>query len=249
MSRLFRARRQLETELTDYAARDWGLRSTPVVEVVKRARGSVVNIHSERTVAGAADPFGAAAAQNRVNGMGTGIIIDARGYIVTNQHVVEDVSAIRVRLADGSAHTARVVARDHTVRVARRRLDIPPGPGGRSYAGCRVEVRECLDGRFLAVYQGRLLAEQPSPSPDFVLIPRHQTRGHRLSASQRPSRTGGRYLRTPETAPSRAARARASTAARPGGPAAAHPWRRAFTRRGRQIARTPKPGGTFSRNS
>ena len=113
----------------------------------------------------------------------------------------------------------------------------------------RVTMMQGLDGRFLAVYQGRLLAEQPSPSPDFVLIPRHQTRGHRLSASQRPSRTGGRYLRTPETAPSRAARARASTAARPGGPAAAHPWRRAFTRRGRQIARTPKPGGTFSRNS
>ena len=43
-----------------------------------------------------------APSQNRVNGMGTGIIIDPRGYIVTNQHVVEDVNVIRVRLADGT---------------------------------------------------------------------------------------------------------------------------------------------------
>lgn len=146
-----------------------------------------------------------------------------------------------------SCRYARVVARDHTVRVAGRRLDIPPGPGGRSYAGCQVEVRECLDGRFLAVSQGRLLAAQPSPDPEFVLIPRHQTRGHRLRASQSPSRQGGRSLGIPETGRSR--RARPPAAARPAAPAATHPWRRSFTRRGRQIARTPKPGGTFSRNS
>ena len=33
--------------------------------------------------------------QNRINGMGTGIVIDPRGYIITNFHVVEDVSTIR----------------------------------------------------------------------------------------------------------------------------------------------------------
>jgi transposase len=148
-----------------------------------------------------------------------------------------------------SCRYARVVARDHTVRVARRRLDIPPGPGGRSYAGCQVEVRECLDGRFLALYQSRRLAEQPSPGPEFVLLPRHQTRGHRLSASPSPSRQGGRYLGIPETGRSRATRPRSLPAARQAPPAATHPWRRAFTRRGRQIARTPKPRGTFSRTS
>ena len=45
--------------------------------------------------------------QNRVNGMGTGIVLDPRGYIVTNHHVVEDVSALRVRLADGSTTPAQ----------------------------------------------------------------------------------------------------------------------------------------------
>src|SRR5262249_39075834 len=89
-------------------------RKTPIVELVQRAKGAVVNIHSERTVHNAipGDSFPMAPpAPNRVNGMGTGIIIDHRGYIVTNHHVIEDVSAIRIRLCDGTTQNAQVVAR------------------------------------------------------------------------------------------------------------------------------------------
>ena len=82
-------------------------RRTAVVEVVERVRGAVVNIHSERTVRGAAsEELFAHAPSNRVDGMGTGIIIDPRGYIITNQHVVDDVNVIRVHLSDGSSHSA-----------------------------------------------------------------------------------------------------------------------------------------------
>jgi len=100
-------------------------RRTPVVEVVERVRGATVNIHSERTVQGPAteDLFALSPSQHRVNGMGTGIIIDPRGYIITNQHVVEDVSVIRVRLADGTGHTARVVARDAESDLALLKID------------------------------------------------------------------------------------------------------------------------------
>jgi serine protease Do len=89
-------------------------RRSPVVEVVERIKGAVVNIHSERTVRGASglDTFSLAPSPNRVNGMGTGIVIDPRGYIVTNHHVIEEVSVIRVRLSDRSTYPAVVVARD-----------------------------------------------------------------------------------------------------------------------------------------
>jgi serine protease Do len=94
--------------------RGWNLRQTPVVDVVKRVKDSVVNIHSERTVRGGANEelFTLAPSQHRVNGMGTGIVIDPRGYILTNQHVVDDVAVLRVRLADGSVVGASVLARD-----------------------------------------------------------------------------------------------------------------------------------------
>src|SRR5438552_1506494 len=64
------------------------------------------------------------------------------------------------------------VARDNTVHLGARWLQIPPGPRGRSYAGCRVEVRELLDGRLLALYHGAVLAAQASPSAAFTLVPR-----------------------------------------------------------------------------
>ncbi len=96
-------------------------RRSPVVDVVQRVRAAVVNIHSERTVPPAGDD---AVAPNRVNGMGTGIVIDPRGYIVTNHHVVEDVSVLRVRLSDGTSASARVVARDAESDLALLKIDV-----------------------------------------------------------------------------------------------------------------------------
>jgi serine protease Do len=101
-------------------------RRTPIVEVVEKVKDAVVNIHSERTVApaaGAEELYGIAAAPSRVNGMGTGIVIDPRGYIITNHHVIDDVQVIRVRLSDGSTYPAKVVARDHDSDLALLKIE------------------------------------------------------------------------------------------------------------------------------
>src|SRR5258705_8841659 len=71
-----------------------------------------------------------------------------------------------------SCRYLRTVARDNTVHLGARWVQIPPGPRGRSYAGCRVEVRERLDGLLRVLYHDPLLASQPSPDPAFVLRPR-----------------------------------------------------------------------------
>ncbi len=106
-------------------SRDWNPRNTPVVEVIKRVRDAVVNIHSERTAMGnnTEELLALAPSQNRINGMGTGILIDPRGYILTNQHVVEDVNTLRVHLADGTTLPARVVAHDHEADLALLKVD------------------------------------------------------------------------------------------------------------------------------
>jgi serine protease Do len=101
-------------------------RRTPVVDLVERVKGAVVNIHSERTVQGpaAGGETLAVAPSSRVNGMGTGIVIDPRGYIVTNYHVVEDVNVIRVRLSDGTSQNALVLARSHEADLALLKIDV-----------------------------------------------------------------------------------------------------------------------------
>lgn len=100
-------------------------RFTPVVHLVKQVRDSVVNIHSERSARRdeTEEWFALTPSQNRVNGMGTGIIIDPRGYIITNHHVVEGVNTIRIRLADGASLPARIVARDAETDLALLKVD------------------------------------------------------------------------------------------------------------------------------
>src|SRR5262245_36047828 len=116
--------------LTESAARGLQnrlqVRRTPVVELVERVKGAVVNIHSERTVQAPAqnESLAVAPSTGRINGMGTGIIIDPRGYIVTNYHVVEDVNVIRVRLSDGTAQSALVLARSHEADLALLKIDV-----------------------------------------------------------------------------------------------------------------------------
>jgi serine protease Do len=110
-------------------ARGFNPRQTPVVDVVRRVRAAVVNIHSERTVRAPAsdEMFALTPSQSRVNGMGTGIVIDPRGYVITNQHVVEDVSLLRVRLSDGTTLSAQVLARDAETDLALLKIN-PPKP-------------------------------------------------------------------------------------------------------------------------
>lgn len=94
-------------------ARSSDVRETPTVLAIRRASPSVVNIHGQKTIrssaanmAGSTDPD----SFRQVNGMGTGVIIDPAGYVITNYHVVEDVDEIRVTLHNGETTTADLIA-------------------------------------------------------------------------------------------------------------------------------------------
>lgn len=97
-------------------------RDTPVVRVVREASPSVVNIHGHKTVRAGGIP-GQGQSFQQVNGMGTGVVIDPRGYVVTNFHVVQDVNDIRVALSDGRPAVARVIAHDLRTDLAVLKID------------------------------------------------------------------------------------------------------------------------------
>jgi transposase len=61
------------------------------------------------------------------------------------------------------------VARDHTIRLAGQTLQLPPGRGGRGYAGRLVEVHVRLDGSIVAFDGSRELAVRAAP-PDPVQL-------------------------------------------------------------------------------
>ena len=100
-------------------------RRDEVVTMVERVKSAVVNIHSER-LSVSDDPFGRGGPQ-KVNGMGTGIVLDPRGYIVTNFHVVDDVQSLRVKLSSGDSCPARIIALDKEADLAIIKIE-PPSP-------------------------------------------------------------------------------------------------------------------------
>ena len=96
-------------------------RMTPIVLAVRKARVSVVSIKGQKTVTEPADPNRTAdgtETPRQVNGMGTGTVIDERGYILTNYHVVSDVRKIEVTLDDGRGLVADLVAYDAAADLA-----------------------------------------------------------------------------------------------------------------------------------
>ena len=91
-------------------------RRTAIVQAIEKARDSVVNIHGQKLIANPDDEAGGEL--KRVNGMGTGVIIDPRGYIVTNYHVVEGVRRIEVTLASGRTTHATLLSHDPRTDLA-----------------------------------------------------------------------------------------------------------------------------------
>jgi serine protease Do len=57
------------------------------------------------------------------NGLGSGVILTADGYILTNNHVVAETDKIVVRLSDGEEHDAKVVATDPSSDIAVIKVD------------------------------------------------------------------------------------------------------------------------------
>lgn len=85
-------------------------RETAVVRAVRKARQSVVNIHGRKSVPTEEARF--SQGDRQVNGMGTGIVIDDRGYVLTNFHVVDGVSRIQVTLDDQRTVVGQLVNHD-----------------------------------------------------------------------------------------------------------------------------------------
>jgi serine protease Do len=58
-----------------------------------------------------------------IMGLGSGFIIDPQGYVVTNNHVVDDANGIKVTLPDGKQYDAKVIGTDPQTDLALLKID------------------------------------------------------------------------------------------------------------------------------
>jgi serine protease Do len=108
-------------------------------------RPSVVAVASVRIVQQQPTPFGRGLEEffpferffgpqqqqpRRAEGLGSGVLIDAAGHILTNNHVIDQADELTVRLFDGREYAATVVGADPHTDLAVIRIDIDELPEG-----------------------------------------------------------------------------------------------------------------------
>lgn len=70
------------------------------------------------------DRFGRISTQTeRTQGQGSGVIVSKEGHILTNYHVIANMQEIKVSLADGTAHTAKIIGTDSALDIAVLKLN------------------------------------------------------------------------------------------------------------------------------
>lgn len=102
-------------------------------EIVEKVRPSIVSVYTTKTVSVQQNPFyeffgrrGMPQDENhqyKQQGSGSGIIISKDGYVITNNHVVEDMDELQVKLIDNREFPAEVIGRDPKTDIALLKID------------------------------------------------------------------------------------------------------------------------------
>jgi len=105
--------------------------------LVKETAPAVVNVYAARQVQQQASPFagdpffeqffgkqfGGGGKSRTEQSLGSGVIVDASGIVVTNNHVIKDADEIKVALSDGRQFESKVLLRDETTDLAVLKID------------------------------------------------------------------------------------------------------------------------------
>src|SRR5688572_10090910 len=114
---------------------------TSYAGAVAASTAAVANIHTERIYNA---PRNALGRTFRGRTLGSGVVIDRQGYVVTNWHVIEGADQIRVQLADGRVAVPKLVGKDPDTELALLKIDLPDLPEIRLGRSDTLEVGDVV---------------------------------------------------------------------------------------------------------
>jgi Do/DeqQ family serine protease len=100
---------------------------TSYADALDAIRPAVVSVYSSKTVREQVPEFyrqfGVQGREQKQRGLGSGVIVSADGYILTNNHVVDEADELKVLLNDEREFTAKVIGTDPKTDVAVIKID------------------------------------------------------------------------------------------------------------------------------
>ncbi len=160
-----------------------------ITDAVKTLSDSVVNISSVKLARDLR--FGLIP----IEGAGSGVIVHPKGYIVTNNHVVDEAEKLQVILRDGRTFIGEVVGRDPATDIALIRVEADTLPAAKLGDSENLKVGQIVlaIGNALGLPGGPTVSAgvisalgRPLPGTDFVLEGLIQT-----DAAINPGNSGG----------------------------------------------------------
>ncbi len=95
---------------------------TSYADALETIRPAVISVYSSKTVREQVPEFyrqrGYQGREQKQRGMGSGVIVSPDGYILTNNHVVEEADELKVLLGDDREFTAKIIGTDPKTDVA-----------------------------------------------------------------------------------------------------------------------------------
>jgi Do/DeqQ family serine protease len=103
--------------------------------LVKETAPAVVNVYASKQARAMRSPFegdpffekffGRQMRPRVQNSLGSGVIVDASGLVVTNFHVIRDADEVKVAMSDGREFTSKVLLKDESLDLAVLKIDSP----------------------------------------------------------------------------------------------------------------------------
>lgn len=109
-------------------------------DAAKRAMPTVVNVYTTKEINVPNNPFPNdplfrhffgdrfGSRKEQTSSLGSGVIVSAQGYVLTNHHVIDAADEIEVALADGRKARAKIVGSDPETDIALLKIDLPNLP-------------------------------------------------------------------------------------------------------------------------